>query len=470
MLWACILLPTLALDSVLRKQPPLARPFALVDGTPQRRILAAVDSLARQRGLHIGQRLVEAETLCSDLLTAPFDAAEQRRNLELVATWAYRYSSDILLDPPAAMELEVGHSMGLFGPWPKFAARLCDGLTGLGFRRRIALAPNPRAARVLAGIGGGVAAPDNDALLRSLERVPITRAGLPLAAAQALPEMGIHTLGNLLNLPRAALTRRFGQELLTALDTLTGKRPATLTRYCPPVRFSESFEFNSEVQRLEGLLFPLRRLLADLGAFVRARDCGVQDFTLHLSHHTAPDTEITIGLLTAERQTAPLFELTRLRLERVHLIQPVLALGLTTDRLLPFAPASEDLLEVRADEALPWPQLVERLRARLGDAAVHGLVSDPDPRPERASRVIADTAERAVALPVRPAWLLPQVRPLRRPPARILAGPERLETGWWDGHDIRRDYYILELPSGALAWAFRTPGQDSTFHLHGWFA
>jgi protein ImuB len=59
---------------------------------------------------------------------------------------------------------------------------------------------------------------------------------------------------------------------------------------------------------------------------------------------------------------------------------------------------------------------------------------------------------------------------LRGLPPRILAGPERLETGWWDGGDIRRDYYVVELSTGQRAWVFSPPGEREPFMLHGWFA
>jgi protein ImuB len=53
---------------------------------------------------------------------------------------------------------------------------------------------------------------------------------------------------------------------------------------------------------------------------------------------------------------------------------------------------------------------------------------------------------------------------------RIVSGPERLETGWWDGGDTRRDYYVIETDMGQRAWAFCVPGEQSGWMLHGWFA
>ena len=53
---------------------------------------------------------------------------------------------------------------------------------------------------------------------------------------------------------------------------------------------------------------------------------------------------------------------------------------------------------------------------------------------------------------------------------RVLAGPERIESGWWDGEDVRRDYYLIETRDGRRAWAFHAAGRPGPFWVHGWFA
>jgi hypothetical protein len=34
-------------------------------------------------------------------------------------------------------------------------------------------------------------------------------------------------------------------------------------------------------------------------------------------------------------------------------------------------------------------------------------------------------------------------------------GPERIETGWWDGRPIARDYYIAHSQNGSRMWIYR---------------
>jgi protein ImuB len=151
---------------------------------------------------------------------------------------------------------------------------------------------------------------------------------------------------------------------------------------------------------------------------------------------------------------------------------PVRGVQLVARELPPFVPAGRDLFDARPQQAVPWEQLRERLRARLGDDAVHGLAVRADHRPERAWQLEPGRAVQAAPDVPRPGWLLPRPVPLRDHRLRVLAGPERIETGWWDG-DVRRDYYLVQTSLGQRAWAFRPAGdpvdERGGFMLHGWF-
>jgi protein ImuB len=121
------------------------------------------------------------------------------------------------------------------------------------------------------------------------------------------------------------------------------------------------------------------------------------------------------------------------------------------------------------------PQLVERLRARLGEDAVYGVASIPEHRPEAAwrrvhelslttaSRMSEKMTERGTGddMP-RPVWLLDAPLALSEPDMHqsslvLEQGPERIESGWWDGKGVARDYYIARRISGARQCGGRKP-------------
>jgi len=74
-------------------------------------------------------------------------------------------------------------------------------------------------------------------------------------------------------------------------------------------------------------------------------------------------------------------------------------------------------------------------------------------------------------------WLLPDPQPLSvrdrlpcyRGPLQLSEEPERIETGWWDGRDISRDYYCATDVRGVKLWIFRECAEPHAWFLHGFF-
>jgi protein ImuB len=303
---------------------------------------------------------------------------------------------------------------------------------------------------------------------RLFDDVPLNKSRLPAQALDTLPRMGVRRLGQLLRMPRDGLQRRFGAGLLHAMDRLMGDAPAGLDLYMPPDSVDGYVELSHEVENIAALIFPLRRMIGDLATYLSGRDGGVQRFLLRLEHRDRVVTDVPVGLLSPERSADVLLDAARGRLEQVQLPAPVLALRLIADDLPSFVPGGRDLFDERPTHALPFEQLRERLRARLGDRAVYQWGTTIDPRPEHSQRV-ATKDEAPLEPRLRPTWLLERPIPWRGA-WRIVSGPERLETGWWDDGDTRRDYYVIETDMGQRAWAFCAPGEQSGWMLHGWFA
>lgn len=477
MRWACILLPQLALDGALRRCADPEAPLVLVAGSRQRRVLHAVNPAARALGLRRGMALTAAQALASHFAMVDYDPDDEARWHQFLAAWAYRFSSQVSTQYPHALILEIQGSLGLFGPWPRFEARLREELTQLGFRHRIVAAPNPAAARVLANAHDGLAVTGIEPMRHALGQLPVPRAGFASDVAIAFQRMGLRTLRQVSALPRDGIARRFPADVLRHLDALMGKREIALDWYRPPDRFAMRIELGYEVESSQALLFPLKRLTADLAAFLAGRDGGVQRFALHLEHEGRADTVVPVGLLAPERDAALLFELARGRLEHAQTPAPVTAFTLVADELPAFVPAHRELFDERPQQAMPWEQLRERLRARLGENAVHGLRVHEDHRPESAWQGESSAPPKrgeppksSPEIPARPGWLLPSPIPLRGPPPRVVGDAERIESGWWDGADVRRDYRVVELPTGQHAWVYRPVGNEDGYWLHGWFA
>lgn len=496
MRWACLLLPRLSLDGVLRQRTDTDIPLVLAAGPRQRRIVHALTPQARALGVKRGMPLSTAQAVAPGIALSDHEPARDAALLDWLATWAYGFTSQVSLCFPHALVLEIAGSRALFGDWPALSRRLSSELQDFGFRHRMAAAPNPFAAWALA-INHRHVGVDEHALPRAIGQLPVATSTLPPDVTQTLQRSGLRQLRQVLAIPRSSLVRRFPKAATDHLDALLGRHTPPLQWFTPPQRFASKVEFEYDVESTQALLFPLRRLTADLAAFLSSRDGGVQRFKLVFEHEphpdeARPDTQLDIGLLSPEREAGVLFELARSRLEKLRLCAPARAMQLLAEELPPFVPAARDLFDTRPQQALPWPQLRERLRARLGDDAVQPVVLGADHRPERATLSPAAPGRTASAShgqrqseeqprkpraavnteaipPLRPAWLLEQPIPLRGHGIEILAGPERIESGWWDGADMRRDYLIVRTRDGQRAWAFRPWGSDELW-LQGWFA
>lgn len=488
MLWACLRFPRLALEAVCGNAGASWRaPTALIDGPQQRRCVVLADDEAQKTGVRSGQSLAAAQALCPTLSTSPRDPAAERQTLASIAAFAYRFSADVSIRDPDAVFLEIGASLKLFGGLAPLLRRLRCEVAAFGFECSMAVAPTATAARVLAAHADGIAIPGIAPLTNALGAVPLALGGFDGDTVAALSGMGFRTLGDLFRLPRAELARRVGQDSLDHLDRMRGFAPESLPRFRPADRFERRIEFPCGIESSVALAFPLQRLIRELVVFLVARDGGVQRFSLVLAHERGATTRVDVGLLAPQRDAASLFELARARLERIELPAPVHALSLRADDLPPLCPLHRDLFDAGRREALDWPALAERLRARLGDSALHGLRCVADHRPARAWRFTSlaesprdsgDSSEKAsddpavvgIRKPVRPFWLLERLIRLPAAPTRVLAGPERIESGWWDDHDNVRDYYVIETHLGQRAWAFVPAGSASGWMLHGWFA
>lgn len=468
MRWACILLPHLAIDAILRQQPEPEAAHVLVTGPTQRRVLHAINPAARAAGLEAGMLLNAAQLLTRDFHIHAYDPSQEVTTRTMLATWAYGFSSQVSLELPHAIVLEIAGSRALFGEWPELSRRLSSELRDMGFRHRLVAAPNPHAAWALARVHPELGV-DDGLLLQALGHIPLERSGLPMDAVTTLARSGLRKLRQVFALPRDSLARRFAPTVLAHLDTLRATDAAPLPLFMPPDRFECRIEFEYEVESSQALLFPLRRLTADLATFLACRDGGVQRFTLVFEHERHAPSHLVVGLLTPEREGNILFELARSRLDHLSLPAGVRGMQLLAEELPPFIPAARDLFDSRPQQAVPWDQLRERLRARLGDDAVQPVVLHADHRPERATRPVGTQPKQLPALPRRPAWLLPRPIPLRGR-IEVLGQLERIEAGWWDGSDVLRDYAVVRTGEGQTAWAFQSPKRPGEWWLQGWFA
>ncbi len=236
---------------------------------------------------------------------------------------------------------------------------------------------------------------------------------------------------------------------------------------------------------------------------------------------------LRIGLFRPTASTDHLCQLWQMHLQRFVLPAPVQQMILEATLTAPLQRRQRELFpDAIRHTSSQLAQLVDRLSSRLGQQQVVRPRLDADAQPELAFHYLpltgnlghhgqqggerqkqrgksrgrrnaptfaASTATQSFAANrsfrprgSRPLHLRSPPLPIAvvavapdGPPVRLLCnnrsypitrywGPERIETGWWRGHSVRRDYYRVETQAGHWFWLFRRLS-DGHWFLHGMF-
>ena len=418
-----------------------------------------------------------------------------------LAWWALRFTP-MVAKVEAALVLEVSGSERLFGGRTALLQQLFE--TG------------PPAV-TLAHAQGGTAllalgrlwsqAPDAPIHTLPLHSLVAARSYLP-----TLMRLGCNNWGQLRALPRGGLARRFGAELVDALDRAYGARPELYPWLTLPEVFDAPLELSAAVESASALLFGARRLLTQLLVWLRARQLGVlalellweldarRSNALHVDAHHQGGAQGRMELRTAEA-TQDMQHLQRLlaeQLGQVTLPAPVLYLRMRTLQTQALAGESLSLLPEDQRKGDGLHQMLERLGARLGREQI--LCVQPQARhapedmqtwqawkPQQGKRTQDFASQQSAHAALLPTWLLAlpqqlavkQQCPQYHGPLNLLAGPQRLETGWLEGDVALRDYFVARSAHAGLVWIYRErlPSTQKTtsenalrWYLHGLFA
>ena len=323
-----------------------------------------------------------------------------------------------------------------------------------------------------------------------LDPLPVTL--LPARAATALQGFGATTLGAARRLPAAALARRIGADAVRLLARAFGELPDPRPDFVFPEHFSMALPLPAAVEHAPVLVFAARRLVAALTGWLTARQAGVRTATLRLAHASG-ETALTLGFSEPIADAARIERVLRERLDRLTLVAPVESLCLDAVEVTARPGHDGSLFGDAGGERERMGALRERLGARLGEAQVVFPAVRNDHRPECATRYSAEPEASPLLspllspLPPRPLWLLAAPESLREVAGRpyrggrleLLAGPERIESGWWDegeggsengATDVRRDYFIARDAEGRALWIFRECRAPGGWFLHGFFS
>ncbi|HTH73416.1 MAG TPA: DNA polymerase Y family protein [Trinickia sp.] len=448
------------------------------------------DAPARAAGIRLGMKRGGVLTLSADVLMIERDASREAAAQHEVGVALMRFSPDVALAEEATVIVEIGASLKLFGGVRAMCRQARAVLDTLGFTARIGVAPTGQGAWLLARYGNR-----RVTRLASLERILSTLPMVAVPEARPFADwfagLGCATIADIRRLPRAGLQRRCGERVLDSLDRAFGAAPELFDWLLLPPTFSARTELPDRIEHADGALHAAHRLIVQLCGWLCAKQLAVTGVTLSLEHErgrqaVAP-TVIEIALGEPAWQEAHLLRLLKERLHRLELAAPMIAVRLDASKVEAAAPPAEQLFPEPGGSAQSHARLLELLVARLGEDNVLRPAPTADYRPEIANRwAPLSASDMKSVLPEglpRPTWMLAtpirlltrRHRPFYGSPLRVVSPAERIESGWFDGELITRDYFVAEADDKSYYWIYRerVSSRDAEegprWFLHGLF-
>ncbi|HMC65836.1 MAG TPA: DNA polymerase Y family protein [Gemmataceae bacterium] len=510
----CAHFPKWPLQRLQHEQPELRdKPVVLSDSSAARRPqIILCSERATRLGIRPGLPIAEAVAIAPDLCIREEDAEKDRRLLERLAERIGRYSPLVGLEDgpsPQSLLADITGCAPLFHGEDRLMEKAAGELRENGWTVRIAITDTVGASWALAHYAKTPCLMPPSETGKFLRPLPIAALRLPDESLHLLSELGIDHIGQLLALPRTEIPARFGAEVLRRLDQALGRLPEVVLpcRTMPEPQAFYCFEYATD--RFDVLKSVLKQLAEQIHAVLLTRQWGARQIECCLYYETAPPSKLEVSLVRPCNSLQHLTGLLRTRLEQAQLVEPVCAVGLRVMTAEPLLDHQTDFLGL--DQAQAFQELsalIDRLSNRLGRNAVTRPALIPDPQPEYACHfnpvIQAENEGARGRLPKSPrlrksqaAASLPSFthRPLRLWPTptrieviRVIPGgpprlfrwagteyhvihtwgPERIETGWWRGQDVHRDYYMVTTHVGTRFWLFLRR-DDGRWFLHGCF-
>jgi protein ImuB len=529
-------LPT---DRLTRQSPELAsQPLAVVATMRSARQITALNDEAARLGLRAGMALVDARAMYPQLAAIDADDAADAATLQHIADWCDRYTPLIGLDPPDGLLLDISGCAHLFGGEEALRRDLVRRLAAQGFHARAVIADTPGCAWAVARYGSpsfrgadavgepGIHNHDREygfraRTLRARPGMTDVLLPLPLAAlridpkiAAPLAQSGLKTIGDVIEMPRAPLAARFGQNFVRRIDQALGREDEPIVPRLPVPSFLAEQRFAEPIGREDDVLGTIFHLAQELGRAMERHGKGARRLQTALFRTDGKVVRVEIG--TSEPLHDPA-RIKRLFLDRLAVIGDEADPGFGFDMIRLSALSVERFDPVQTgfgagDPAREIAHLVDRLMTRFGADRVQRLIPQDTHIPEFASlpvpahlRQQTQTASHDFMqanlsqdsqIPARPIRLFERPEPIEAnaqvpdgPPVQFkwrrvthdvahAEGPERIAMQWWrddQGRALTRDYFRIESRQGARVWLYRegiyAAGQPlPRWFLHGLFA
>lgn len=487
----------LTTDWLARKRPTLkelAVVFAAMEGN--RKIVSAANSNARDLGIVPGTTVADARVLVPGLQVIADQPELSARLLNRFALWAIQYTPFVAVDLPDGLILDMTGCAHLWGGEPNYYRAVIGKLRSMDYNARGGIASTVGAAWAWSrfGVGSPIVPPGQ-------ERVAISQmspAALRLEpdVLLRLKKVGIRSVDQIIQQPRASLPPRFGKSLLLRLDQALGQAAEPLIPVRPIVPYQDRLPCLEPIRTATGIEIALTRLLESVCSRLKAEGKGLRSAVFMCYRVDGEIQQISIG---TNRATYNINHLFKLFAEKIEQIQPDLGIEvfqLEAKKVEDHNASQETLWGGPCSiDSLSLAELLDRLTNKAGEGIIHRYLPAAHHWPERAIQPAKSLQDK----PATP-WPVARQRPIHQLPTpeaievtapipdyppmsfryrghlhQIIKadGPERIEDEWVDTGARHRDYYAVEDQDGGRFWLFRSghygDPAPARWFLHGFF-
>ena len=287
-LYVCVHVPEFPAQVLLRLRPELvACPVIVLAGDPPFEKVCSANARALQLGVAHGMTRAELDSFTGLHLLRRSQAEELNAYNTLLET-AGAFTSRVEVQASSAstfvMVLDTTGTTRIFGPASQLVACIASSLATLQFFVYLAASANLHTAICIAASAQKlpivVPAGQEGEYLRDL---PLHALNLTNPQIEALSMWGLHTLGELADLPEVELVVRLGQEGRRLRLLARGENPHFMVPEEPVFSLVELFSFDEPMEMMDSLLFVLGPMLDQLLVRAQNRAFALASITVKLA-------------------------------------------------------------------------------------------------------------------------------------------------------------------------------------------
>jgi protein ImuB len=481
-------------DWLERKMPELRdRNFVLSIQERGKMVICAASKHATEKGITPGMGIAHCRAIFPDIKVLEDQMTDANRILTDIGTWMIKYSPVVAAYQPDCIILNASGCTHLWGGEQQYVHSIMAGIQQYGYTIQCGMADTIGAAWAVAHCAATTIVPVGETV-SALIPLPVMALRLTDALSLKLQKLGLQQIGSFMSMPRNALRRRFGEQLILRLDQALGQTPETIAPLCPPTPYSVRLPCTEPVKTAVGIEQAMNAMLTELCARMEQEEVGLRQCMLKCYRIDGTMQKTGIGTSRASRNVAHLLGLL---VHKIVEIAPEWGIEL----FILEAPVTEKLT---AEQESLWvisnyndqqvSELIDRITGKVGQNVVRRYLPADRYWPERAC-IISSSLNQKTEIKwrkhvPRPLYLLPRPEkievtvPLPDYPPLLFVykgnlhhvkkadGPERIEQEWWIQGGLQRDYYCVEDEYGGRFWLFRLGHYNSDevqWYLHGFF-